>query len=1040
MLLSTSQSCQVCDYTSCPELCTVEIATGDQLLYSFNFNSLQVSRKPCGDFFFGPPNETIMIPFFGNASLTANKLAYDLSATMQTLDCTTTIAAQTSQLSSGRFCMAVPVSSGKQYVSVEIGPSGAFATVTSFYLSWGATYYVSKETFQGSQVWSVRVTLTLADLINSSLGISFPDSLPNGIKVYAVADVTEDSQDVSPTPTMLAVFPITDASTNDFFQLSAEYCVELDAEIPLCPTTLADTSSLIDSDLRTIVWRGQAGNWGDGFVASGTSINLLAIMRNPSMGDPAHCGGSDNVCPTQCQPTANCFAQLNSYFYNYLYAVAMLPQGSSAPVPNILQASCEGILNVSKIESMPLQVTFFCTSEGNVVISSSFQASQGVLGTTIESNNTLGAQFSCSRCTYFMYVGILSQPFEWIAAGAVKNLVVTTLVYVLLEKIRANHRLQTRTKSRLRHHHERLRLLEGRLDAHRSTVCTSADDIGKSCPTLPYLTLSNQAPDTMSEQERRDEFHLLTNEIHRVNTQIQEDKIGIAAMESKRWTCTRWLPNPITVYSNLVLSLSGIRNPSERRSLLVRVQDGLSSKHVTEQQLVDMLLRITGGSTTNERQEMEAFSTYYQWNMCLNRQVVVRDYIDESAHAGAPGIKEAVDHSLTKIHQKLLEVYVLFRISSQGTGDTDCVSLPQSGSEHLSSTANSDEPLIATERLLAPPAMDHPVTSDVLQAKLREMEGAFSKSMRKDFQNDCIPHATINAPFQHETALPLESAAISDKCQPGSNWEQYRHRASAEMLNKEVKAFVELIHVHPQCFEYASLPSRSVDDSLTPSTIILLLSLLQCAVSITVYAAEILEKKGNRLQGYITSFDAYQTIFFMAFNSSTPSSLLVSAIARADLSTISSPQCLSSKLKEILADPYVVSILALFSAPFATHVIPGAVLYGWLLLPPLAAVLFLEYTLRKRYSHQTLVAIVARFVSRVLILFVAALVCNLSYNYSAIYIYSSPDGYMMSGSYRKAGYLQAVRDDFKARDLECYYAHITTTMSNFLQMGFTSAY
>eukprot|EP00744_Colponema_vietnamica_P037445 GILI01068088.1.p1 GENE.GILI01068088.1~~GILI01068088.1.p1 ORF type:complete len:279 (+),score=2.53 GILI01068088.1:29-838(+) len=194
--LTTSQSCQVCDSRTCPKLCTIELATGDQLFYLFGFNSLEVSRKLYGNSNFGPPSAPIMVPFYGNASLTANKLAYDLSSTVQILD-REKVSSQTYKQDSGRCCMSVPTPSGKQYVAVEIGPSGAFATVTSFYLSWGATYFVSKQTFQPSQVWAVPgleglevTTVTLTNLLNSSLGISFPDSLPNGIKVEAIAGVT----------------------------------------------------------------------------------------------------------------------------------------------------------------------------------------------------------------------------------------------------------------------------------------------------------------------------------------------------------------------------------------------------------------------------------------------------------------------------------------------------------------------------------------------------------------------------------------------------------------------------------------------------------------------------------------------------------------------------------------------------------------------------------------------------------------------------------------------------------------------------------
>eukprot|EP00744_Colponema_vietnamica_P001296 GILI01002162.1.p1 GENE.GILI01002162.1~~GILI01002162.1.p1 ORF type:complete len:220 (-),score=35.66 GILI01002162.1:153-812(-) len=218
-----------------------------------------------------------------------------------------------------------------------------------------------------------------------------------------------------------------------------------------------------------------------------------------------------------------------------------------------------------------------------------------------------------------------------------------------------------------------------------------------------------------------------------------------------------------------------------------------------------------------------------------------------------------------------------------------------------------------------------------------------------------------------------------------------------------------------------------------PNTPLLLFSIAQFVVSIIVYYFHVDGKDR-------AAFDVYQCIYFMAFNSSTPSALLVGAVSRADLGSLAHNQTLRTKLRDIFTDIYVWLVVILFLPPLVTHVIPGIVLYSWLLVPPLLLVGWLEYFLRRKVVHQTKLTIAARFISRILVLFVAAMVFTLGYNYSAVYLYSSPEGYQMSGAYRRVSYAQTIVDDYNARSIGCLYQHIVTSASNFLQAGFASFY
>eukprot|EP00742_Colponemidia_sp_Colp-10_P012625 GILJ01014208.1.p1 GENE.GILJ01014208.1~~GILJ01014208.1.p1 ORF type:complete len:1053 (-),score=110.48 GILJ01014208.1:52-3210(-) len=1031
------------------------------------------------------------------------------------------------------------------------------------------------------------------------------------------------------------------ADGSDPFTLTNFQCSDMDAQIEVCPSTLLifDLNTQVSS-ASSIVWRGVEGsNWGTGFVATNFPVHLPDIMRFPTKGKPVQCGGESSTCPSICQPLANCNSQTISFLNHYLYTCTMLPTGSEAVIPAVFLASCGQSIpfnttgSESTVAGLPgysgagtsLATRFYCSHNGEVVMTTELSGQEVVVG-VFASNSTnyfAGAQLSCSDCTFFMLFGVIPQPIEWIAAGAVKSLVITVLFYFILDKIRKNHRFQTRSKNRHKHHSKKLQALELRLNEHRmfmnraarnsqesmspSAVLLTALDapvtaISESSSPITLITeramlfhgYRSQPIESMSDEERRVERRLLLSEVERVKEQVQDDEAYEAMIERSRWFCAKVLPNPISLYSKVVLKLSGIRHPEERRAMLVRVQDGLSSKDVSSWQLIDMLMNITGESPS-ERHVVENFSHFYQWNMCLNRQVVIREYIEESAHFGAPGVLELLDQSLQKAHDHLRETYVLFRLAfvdrhckSRGN-DADevrstAVALPdQDCSADFGNTTPSMQPdgcpektpllprtsfsaaaafnpyfgiypplagadkscgtpryasMPGTPPLVGSPPIYKPSKS-LLEARGEEIlrtarhmydgpeEGPQAQTLRRSNarrgstlggSKDAVPAsargaatfkgmdgvATTSPPLmpqpistntrksqadstrratrQHSNlrseedassmvttansqsnlglGAPLTSASLqvqedeekeNDDSLMGfidvdisninaAEWEHYKYTVAAEQLKAEVDAFVGLIHVYPQCFEYAALPSRSIDDKLMPNTLLIIASIFQCLVIMVVYAIDVIRRSSGREEGQFSAFDVYQCVFFMVFNSSAPSALLVSVMARADLGSLEHSQTIRTKVHDIFTDPYVVFILLLYSFPLVTHILPGMFLYGWLTIPAIVLGIWIEYLLRTRLSLQTRFVIAVRFFSRVIILFTGAMVLTMSYNYSASYIWSTPKGYLMSGSYRQTSYFQVVVDDFWARNLSCFYVHITTTVSNFLQMGFTSLY
>eukprot|EP00744_Colponema_vietnamica_P006472 GILI01009397.1.p1 GENE.GILI01009397.1~~GILI01009397.1.p1 ORF type:complete len:1153 (+),score=104.14 GILI01009397.1:150-3461(+) len=1004
--LVSSGSCAACDSLSCPNFCGVDISNGDEFMYAMQpgTNSYNIFMKPYPSPYFSFYSG-LTVPFSGNASLAVLRTEAAISASVQTFPCADYANfSQISKAPGARLCTGIPGFNGMSYVTLEISPDSSFASVSTYTNQFGSAYYTSKECVQTTPVWLINGVISITNLIQLAMQRgSFPSSLPGGPTFLSVASINA---------ALLSSYPSIELSMNTMtgpvvVTLTQPGCEVMDSQIRVCASAFGNVfePSTAETSLRTIVWKGtDASNWGDGFVAAGLAVSLQDILRDTKGGAPVQCGGDNNTCLAVCHPIAECGSQLTSYLNFYLQTNSVRAPGSEAVVTAPLIDSCTTQrVPIAAADLANMRVLFYCTSDGNVTVATRQGGALLVLGTfksgTLDS--VVGALFSCSGCVYFMYFGVISQPVGWIALGAVKSLVITLLFYLLLDRVRANNRLRTRLRNRHQQIVKRFQSLVTRLGEHElqgvTTETESSSGAFVNVTDATTVVFSDNRPILeMSEAERAAEHRLLLLEIERARSRVQYSENEFSAADSKRWWCTKWMPNPITVYSNIVVRLSGIRHPSERKALLVRVQDGLSSKEITEQQLVDTLMHIINQS---DRVSVEAFSHYYQWNMCLNRQVVIRDHIDETAHAGAPILGEMLDQALLQSHNSLRRVYKEFCLTTNDRASLTTV-LP---------AKDEDTPLLTTESNL--------LVSSAKSSNRRLQPGPEQSPLNATTANNGQPYT----PTENEVPV-AEQRTRND-----------------ETLRAEVDAFVALIPTYPHCFEYVALPSRSVDDKLMPNTLLLVFSVAQFLASIVVYSVSVTAKRSH-MNTDSRSFDTYQCIFFLVFNSSTPSALLVSAVARADLGSLEHYQTWKTKLRDIFTDVYVWFVLIMFLPPLATHVIPGVFLYCWFLLPPLLLAIWLEYLLRSKAASQTNLWIAARYLCRVLVLFVAAMVFTLAYNYSAMFIYSSPAGYMNSGSFRKVGYLQTIADDFNARSIRCLYEHITTSASNFLQAGFASLY
>ena len=755
----------------------------------------------------------------------------------------------------------------------------------------------------------------------------------------------------------------------------------------------------------------------------------------------------------------------------------------------------------------------------------------------------LGVGLACSDCVFFMLRGAIAQPFQWIAVCAVRSLVVTILSFLIIDAIRRSHRFHTRIAARHRHNTRRIRQIESRLEEHKATS-SSASVMGSSAfaqredfsdvagvrerivgsrppqslggeknkknASSPLLLFphSRRAVGDMSLSEREAERLHLEEEAARIRAYLRDDQEEAAAGRKQQWWCCSLLsllPNPIAVYANIIVAASGVAHKGEREALSARIQDSLSIRNVSEKQLLDTLSSIilaNGGahyqtnSTRLERDDdnddgedanlplLKRFAHFYQWNMCLNRQVMVREHLDERAYASSRGVPEVLQASLETVHDQLRSSYRLFKeVFGSPPSPADRV---RGGAAQLIAAADSnlnadgeEEPRSPSDTLIASAAApDESKHSLLISSLFAGMDGVVLPSSRHrrgrrvschgdiSVDDDFSCRISLSLAAEHkplvfegsetpqQAAAPKSSSFSNGGCPSGNRktsglsvTADYEEKAAVDAiqsLRSDVDAFVELVATHPHCFEYAALPSRYIDDSLTPDTVLLTISFVQCVITLIVFVVDVVRRgrHGSDNEKQLSRFQTYECVFFLLMNSPLPSSLLVGAVARADLggSALHS-QTARSKLSNIAADPYVIFCALILCCPMVTHIIPGLVLYGWLTIPLLGVPILVEYQLRCRLTVQTRLAVGARFVSRVVILFAVSSALSLSYNLSAAYIWSAVDlvgGRLHTGSYEHGGYWEVLVRDVEARSIACFAEHLVETVSGILQLGLTS--
>lgn len=278
------------------------------------------------------------------------------------------------------------------------------------------------------------------------------------------------------------------------------------------------------------------------------------------------------------------------------------------------------------------------------------------------------------------------------------------------------------------------------------------------------------------------------------------------------------------------------------------------------------------------------------------------------------------------------------------------------------------------------------------------------------------------------------STAESSPLLPSKETENQSMNAEQEFLNL-VRDFNKLHTTVPNSFEYAILDSRRVDAQLQPSSILLTLSLIQSVVTLFLYIVDVYLRSKDTP---ISSLQIYESIYFMVFNSSLPSSLLVNAIFHADLSPAMRATTVRGWLWHVFSSPFVSLSLLVLAPALVTHIIPGMFLYFWGLMPLLALPIGIEYIVRQKARRPSRRLVVVRVGTRIFILLSASLCFSISYNVADAFIWQWLPGQQnyTTGSYTAQTYFSAVVQDFDARSLSCAWEHLLDSVSNFAQMGF----
>ena len=165
-------------------------------------------------------------------------------------------------------------------------------------------------------------------------------------------------------------------------------------------------------------------------------------------------------------------------------------------------------------------------------------------------------------------------------------------------------------------------------------------------------------------------------------------------------------------------------------------------------------------------------------------------------------------------------------------------------------------------------------------------------------------------------------------------------------------------------------------------------------------------------------WDSYQAMYFRYVNSCSSVSLITNALLR---------RVYRYKLDGYFDFFLVASVILL--SPAVTHIIPGMLLYGWLTLPIIGAVVPVFLAL-KRYedNHRSEVSIptvAIRVGTRFLLTFVVAVVLQSSFNYAVLF-YERDRLHL--------GYLDIVVYEFNSRHWRCFLIYCLESLTAFMQV------
>ena len=253
-------------------------------------------------------------------------------------------------------------------------------------------------------------------------------------------------------------------------------------------------------------------------------------------------------------------------------------------------------------------------------------------------------------------------------------------------------------------------------------------------------------------------------------------------------------------------------------------------------------------------------------------------------------------------------------------------------------------------------------------------------------------------------------------------------------LDVACSAFLELRDALPEYFEYALLPSRTLDVRLVPVPIVLVANLFYCVVFVLMCIGGQAGSSTNDAQP-LSWFDRYQVVYFQILNSTAVGSLLVDSVVRVTLRRRH-----DFKLMLLLQNPYVCASLLLILPPLITHCLIGAVLYVWVIGPLLGLPLYVNYLIQNshflRRNSTITILFVLRSATRVAIIFSVCTALSLSFNYTAYFLYrGNPNHYDNANDVipPQQQYLNVLGDDYNARSYACMFEEWTATVQSVMQ-------